>query len=315
MDKFAIVLGEPNSINSEILVKSIASKKKCVIIGNFNLLKSQLKILKLKKLLLKINNINEFVLSRNKLTVLNVNLSFQNSFKVSSKESSKYLLKCFNIAHVLAKKKKIKGFINCAINKKNLFKNNNMGVTEYLAKKNKCKNSVVMMIYNKRLSVTPITTHIRLKDVTKIINKKVITKKLKTLNAFYKKIFKKKPKIGVLGLNPHNSELRKNSEENKIIIPTIKSLRKKINLIGPISRIQFLKAKEIKLDVIVGMYHDQVLTPFKALFGFDAVNISLGLPYIRLSPDHGVAEDKIGKNISDAESLNRCIEIILKYKV
>ena len=117
MDKFAIVLGEPNSINSEILVKSIASKK-CVIIGNFNLLKSQLKILKLKKRLVKINNINEFVLSRNKLTVLNVNLSFQNSFKVSSKESSKYLLKCFNIAHVLAKKKKIKGFINCAINKK-----------------------------------------------------------------------------------------------------------------------------------------------------------------------------------------------------
>ena len=87
-------------------------------------------------------------------------------------------------------------------------------------------------------------------------------------------------------------------------------------MIGPISAdTAFLKAKEIKLDVIVGMYHDQVLTPFKALFGFDAVNISLGLPYIRLSPDHGVAEDKIGKNISDAESLNRCIEIILKYKV
>ena len=87
-------------------------------------------------------------------------------------------------------------------------------------------------------------------------------------------------------------------------------------MIGPISAdTAFLKAKEIKLDVIVGMYHDQVLTPFKALFGFDAVNISLGLPYLRLSPDHGIAEDKKKLNISSARSLNNCIEIILKYKV
>ncbi len=67
-----------------------------------------------------------------------------------------------------------------------------------------------------------------------------------------------------------------------------------------------------KFDVIVGMYHDQVLTPFKALFGFDAVNITLGLPYIRMSPDHGVALDKKKLNISSPESLNKCIEIISK---
>ena len=74
----------------------------------------------------------------------------------------------------------------------------------------------------------------------------------------------------------------------------------------------FLKENLKKFDIVVGMYHDQVLTPFKALFEFDAVNITLGLPYIRMSPDHGVAEDKKGLNISNPESLNRCIDIISK---
>ena len=74
----------------------------------------------------------------------------------------------------------------------------------------------------------------------------------------------------------------------------------------------FIKDNLKKFDVIVGMYHDQVLTPFKALFGFDAINITLGLPYIRMSPDHGIAEDKKKLNISNPKSLNRCIEIISK---
>jgi 4-hydroxy-L-threonine phosphate dehydrogenase PdxA len=73
-----------------------------------------------------------------------------------------------------------------------------------------------------------------------------------------------------------------------------------------------LRENSKKYDVIVGMFHDQVLAPFKALFGFDAVNITLGLPYIRMSPDHGVAEDKKKLNISSPKSLNRCIEIITK---
>ena len=74
----------------------------------------------------------------------------------------------------------------------------------------------------------------------------------------------------------------------------------------------FLKDNLKKFDVIVGMYHDQVLSPFKALYGFDAINITFGLPYIRMSPDHGIAEDKIKLNVSNPQSLNRCIDIITK---
>ena len=87
---------------------------------------------------------------------------------------------------------------------------------------------------------------------------------------------------------------------------------KKRILLDLIQLILFLRENLKKYDVIVGMFHDQVLAPFKALFGFDAINITLGLPYIRMSPDHGVAEDKKKLNISNPKSLNRCIEIMSK---
>ena len=203
--------------------------------------------------------------------------------------------------------------INCPINKKNVFRNNNYGVTEFLALKNKVNKSEVMIIYNKKLSVVPITTHIRIKNISNILKKDLLIKKIKTLNKCYFKYFKKKPRVAVLGLNPHNSEFKKNSEEIKIIIPAIKDLKKKINISGPYpSDTIFIKENLKKFDVIVGMYHDQVLTPYKALFGYDAVNITFGLPYIRMSPDHGVAEDKKKLNLSNPQSLNRCIEIISK---
>ena len=127
------------------------------------------------------------------------------------------------------------------------------------------------------------------------------------------KYFKKNPRIAVLGLNPHNFEFKKNSEEVKIIKPVINKLKRKYKVSGPYpSDTIFIKDNLKKFDVIVGMYHDQVLTPFKALFGYDAINLTLGLPYIRMSPDHGIAEDKKKLNISNPQSLNRCIEIISK---
>ena len=85
-----------------------------------------------------------------------------------------------------------------------------------------------MVIYNKDLSVAPLTTHIKLKEVSKSINKNLIMRKIQTLHLNYRKYFKKSPKIAVLGLNPHNFEFKKNSEELKIILPAIKTLKKNI---------------------------------------------------------------------------------------
>ena len=100
------------------------------------------------------------------------------------------------------------------------------------------------------------------------------------------------------------------SEEREIIFPAIKTIKKsKIKILGPISPdTSFMLFKKYKLDVILGMYHDQVLTPFKALYNFNAINITLGLPYIRISPDHGVAKDIIGKKIASPKSLMESIK-------
>ncbi len=312
MNNFGIILGEPNSINIEIIAKSKAHKSNAIIIGNYNLLKSQLKILNLKKKLKKISNPKD-IKKTGALNILDVPLKFKNAFSVKPNDSAVYVRKCFEIGHNLCLKKKIKGIINCPVNKKNVFKNENIGVTEFLAKKNKIYKSEVMIIYNKKLSVVPITTHVKVKKISTLIKKDLLFKKFKTLKNYYFKYFKKNPRIAVLGLNPHNFEFKKNSEEVKIIRPVINKLKSRYNISGPYpSDTIFIKENLKKFDVIVGMYHDQVLAPFKALFGYDAINLTLGLPYIRMSPDHGVAKDKKKLNISNPQSLNRCIEIISK---
>ena len=170
-----------------------------------------------------------------------------------------------------------------------------------------------MMLYNKNLSVVPITTHININQVNNKIKKDLIFKKIFTLNHFYKKLFKKKPKIGILGLNPHNGEFEKDSAEKKTIEPAINYLRRKgFYVTGPLVADTIFINKYKKYDVIVGMYHDQVLGPFKALFKFDAINITLGLKYFRASPDHGPAIDLIKKGKANHLSLFQCIKFINK---
>ena len=145
------------------------------------------------------------------------------------------------------------------------------------------------------------------------INKKIISEKVFLIDSFYKKNFNIKPKIAVLGLNPHCESIHKYNEDEKIIKPCVKSLNKKYNVSGPYSADTiFLKDNRKKFDVIVGMYHDQVLTPLKTLFEYDAINITLGLPFIRISPDHGPNEKMLGKNLSNPLSLLKAIKFLDK---
>ena len=318
MKKIIIIGGDPNSINSEIILKSWKKinkslKKKIYFISNFKLIKEQSQKLKLKTKIIKVANVNEKS-NDNALKILNINLNYKSAFNVPIKQASKFIIKSFNLAHYLATDKKILGLINCPINKI-LLKKNNIGVTEFLASKCKIKNnSEVMLIRNKRFAVCPITTHIDIKNVSKSLKSEIIINKIITINNFFKRFFKKKPKIGILGLNPHNAEMKRNSEEKKIILPAILRLKKKgIKLSGPlVSDTIFIKDYK-NYDVVVGMYHDQVLTPFKTIFKFDAINVTLGLKYLRVSPDHGVAKKLILKNEANPKSLIECINFINKY--
>ena len=313
----AIIAGEPNSISSEIIFKCWKLKKKYIhkplfIIGSVQLLNLQMKKLKYK---IKIKKINKHFKIRDlneiELPVYDIDYTQKKPFEKISSKSNKYIFKCFEVALKLVKDKKILGFINCPISKEYLFKNKHQGVTEFLSKKlNKKNNNEVMLIYNKKLSVSPITTHIPLSQVSKKINQYKIVEKVKIINNFYKKFLNKKPNFAILGLNPHNFSISKKSEEKKIINKAIKSLVKlKINAKGPVAPdSSFVIFKKYKFDVIIGMYHDQVLSPFKALYNFFAINITLGLPYIRISPDHGIAEDIVGKKIANPNSLIESIK-------
>ena len=133
-----------------------------------------------------------------------------------------------------------------------------------------------MLIYNKKLSVCPITTHLPLKMVPKKINKKIIKEKIFLIKNFYQTYRGFSPKIAVLGLNPHCESIDKFNEDEKILKPAIIYFQKlKLNISGPYSADTiFLSKNRNKYDVIVGMYHDQVLTPIKTLFEYDAINIT-----------------------------------------
>ena len=121
---------------------------------------------------------------------------------------------------------------------------------------------------------------------------------------------------GILGLNPHCETIDKYSEEEKIIIPSIKYLKKKgINVDGPFSADTFFLKKNLnKYNLVLGMYHDQVLTPIKTIYNFEAINITIGLPFLRISPDHGPNTDMIGKNISDPSSFFYAMKFANKLK-
>jgi len=312
----AIIAGEPNSISSEIIFKSWKLKnqfahKPWFVIGSIKLLNLQKKKLKYQIKIKKIGTnfkIND--LKGGELPVYDIAYSQKKPFEEISNKSNKYILKCFDAAIKFVKDKKILGFINCPISKEYLFKNKYQGITEFLSSKTGRVGNEVMLIYNKKLSVSPVTTHIPLSQVNKNISQYKIVKKVKIVNNFYKKIFNKKPNFAILGLNPHKFYSTKKSKEKKMINKAIKTLIKlKIRVTGPVSPdSSFMIFKRYKFDVIIGMYHDQVLTPFKALFGFSAINVTLGLPYIRTSPDHGTAENIIGKRIANPKSLIESIK-------
>ena len=189
-----------------------------------------------------------------------------------------------------------------------------MGITEYLAHKTNKDNKVAMLIYNKKLSVSPTTTHLPLKLVNKNLSKNKIINQIKIIRNFYKNKLNKEPRFGITGLNPHCESNYKSSEEKKIIIPAIKNLiKKKYKIKGPFAADTIFMRENLKnYDVIIGMYHDQVLAPVKTIFGFNAINITLGLPFIRVSPDHGPNTKMLGKNISNSKSLVEAINFFNK---
>ena len=319
-----IILGEPFSTFNEILFKFYKSKlilsykRPIVCIGSIDLLQKQMLKLKYN---FKINEIviNDIKVSKLKndfINIIDVKLKFKKIFDQISFKSNKYIKKCFDIGLYLLKKKLAYAMVNGPISKKHFLKKKYLGITEYLSKKTKVKKDGVMLIYNSNLSVSPVTTHVPINDVCKKLNSEKIINNVLEIDHFFKNTLKKKPFFAILGLNPHCETIKQYSEEESIIKPAIKKLlKKRINITGPFSADTFFSKNNIdKFDVVIGMYHDQVLTPIKTIYNFNAINITLGLPFIRVSPDHGTNNKMIGKNKSNPDSLFSIIKFFIKIK-
>ena len=315
-----IVAGEPNSIFLEIFLKVLKKKKfksPIILIASLRLLKLQMKHLRVfKKIkLLEVKKLKQYKLDNKVINLVNIEYNTQKAFEKISSKSNKYIKNSFETGLKIMKNGMTKKFINGPISKKFFLKKKFLGITEYLAYSLDIKK-FAMLIYNKELSVCPITTHLPLKYISKEIDKKKIKEKIILINNFFKKNMGFTPKMAITGLNPHCESIDKYDEDLKIIKPVVKTLKKqKFKIDGPFpADTIFLKKNRNKIDIIIGMYHDQVLTPIKTIYEHDAINITLGLPFIRVSPDHGPNEKMIGKNISNPISLFNSINFLESLK-
>ncbi len=313
-----IVAGEPNSIFIEIFFKALKKKIKSpiILVASYKLLKLQMKKLKYKKKILTLDykKLQNYNLDNRSINLININYNVTRAFDKISVKSNKYIEKSFKIGLDIIKTGISNKFINGPVSKKSFLKKKYLGITEYISEKF-LSNNTAMLIYNDNLAVSPITTHLPLKFVNKKINKKNIKNKVKLIVNFYKTFLKLNPRIAILGLNPHCESIDSFNEDEKIIKPVVKELKMiGYKVSGPLSADTiFLRENRKKFDVIVGMYHDQVLTPIKTIYEYDAINITLGLPFIRISPDHGPNERMLGKNKSNPLSLIKAISFLDKH--
>ena len=199
-----------------------------------------------------------------------------------------------------------------AINKSGiLFK----GHTEYLASRT-CTKKIAMMFCKDSFRVTIVTRHIAIKKVSRLITRAMVKDAIMLTGEALKKYFNiRSPRIGVCGLNPHCGEDGlMGTEEKDIISPAIKSARSgTLRVSGPLpADVIFHQALKGKFDAVISMYHDQGLAPFKMIAFDSGVNVTLGLPFVRTSPDHGTAYDIAGKGIADPTSMKQAIKLAVK---
>ncbi len=301
----AVTVGDIKGIGIKILIDLwIKNKSKnFVLFCNLTLLKRY--ILK-SKISLKINVVNN---NKNKFLYKK---DYFNIYSYNAKNDIENTYNSIKFAHKECSKNNFIGILTLPLRKDLIIRNINkkfIGHTELFERLDKKKSSN-MILYHKKIIISVITTHIKLKSIAKFIKKKdFLYNKINDLNFILKKDFNiLKPKILISGINPHageNGEL--GDEEEKIIKPVIKKIKmKKINITGPLSADSMLIKNNLKnFDCFLFIYHDQGLIPFKYISQFNGVNYTGNLEIIRTSPDHGTAYDLINKkNISNKSIIN-----------
>ena len=314
--RILINLGDPSGIGPDLCV-SLASKKfhaYLMIVGNKKAIKERAKILNKT-----IDFTNTLTLhnGNSKLSILDTKYPFSVIPGKPNKANSYAQFKQINFIVNELLNNNYDAMVTLPISKKMIsaelpkFK----GHTEYISALANSEGKELMMLASQKLKVALVTTHVSLKMVPLLITQKKLSGTLKTLNNELKSKFKiTKPKIIVTGLNPHSGENGEfGDEEEKIISPVIKELKMTgYDLIGPIPADTAFTKKNIGMcDAFLAMYHDQGLAPFKAISFGRGVNITLGLPFIRTSVDHGTAFDIVGTDKVDPSSFFEAIKMAI----
>jgi len=312
-----ISIGDINGIGPEVTMKAILNNKTYktftpLIYAHGKILTFYRKLLNLEEFnFVQIRNIDE--IQHRKINVINVSEECPDVIPgVETQEAGKFALEVLTAAVKDLKEGKIQALVTAPVNKNNI---NSaalpfVGHTEFITEGVGAPSSLMLMVAE-QLRVGLVTGHLPLAKVPAMITKERILQKTKLLIKSLEKDFGiNKPKIAVLGLNPHaGEEGLLGEEEEKIIKPAVKELKDQNNYVfGPYPADGFFgMMHQTKFDGIIAMYHDQGLIPFKSIAFSTGVNFTAGLPVIRTSPDHGTAYNIAGKNLADEGSMRAAI--------
>jgi 4-hydroxythreonine-4-phosphate dehydrogenase len=307
-----ITMGDPSGVGPEVALKALASPK-VKGLANFLLIGDRTVIERLKKDM-------GLVLKERLCDLSNVS---KKRFAYGRRDAGlgRASMQYIDRALELLKKDQADALVTAPVNKSAIRLAGYRGFeghTEYLAGKSGAKG-FAMMFVGPRLKIALATRHVALKEVPAKLSVSGICRTIGLAHECMKKYFRiDDPKIAVAGLNPHAGESGAfGDEEDRIIIPAIKmALRSAKRIIGPLSPdAVFGPALAGRFDCVVAMYHDQALVPFKMLYLDRGVNLTLGLPFVRTSPDHGTAFDIAGKGIANPASMIEAIKLACRLSV
>ncbi|OGP92108.1 MAG: 4-hydroxythreonine-4-phosphate dehydrogenase PdxA [Deltaproteobacteria bacterium RBG_16_48_10] len=314
-----ITMGDPTGIGPEIIVKALSMEEpfqvcRPIVFGDRGVLSRAIQIQNLSTTLEAIDKIPRdgylpqkiFFFPLSQLEV--ASLRFGHPDRVCGEAMVRYIEEAVE----RARSRELDAITTCPINKKAMNEAGYSfpGHTELLAHLVGA-SSVAMMFLGSKWRIVLVTTHLPLKDVSRWISKDRILSTLRLTNEGMKKYFGiPHPKIGVLGLNPHCGEGGLlGEEETREILPAIAEAKLvEMDVEGPFSADSFFNISDCyAFDAVISMYHDQGLIPIKMLDFKEAVNFTLGLPFIRTSVDHGTAYDIAGKGLADPANLVKAI--------
>lgn len=309
--RIAITMGEPAGIGPEILVKVAEDAKSfCnpLIIGSASLLYAVAE--KLKKRL-NFSLIKETQIEKYEGSIIDLGDLDDITPGKPTKESAKAALSFIDKAIELAAQKKVDAIVTCPVCKHTIWELGIrfVGHTEYIAQKMNIKD-FLMVFMTEKFSVALVTTHVALSLVSSLITEERVFNTIKMVYEALKKFYGKEPKIAISGLNPHAGEEGLfGTEEERIKEALAEAEKEGIKVEGPFAPdTAFYIAQKEGFDAIICMYHDQGLIPVKLLSFEEAVNVTLGLPFVRTSPAHGVAFDIAGRWIASPKSLFNAIK-------